>query len=72
MENFITCYFSDKYIESFKRIINGALKADLFLFCVMYIYSGFYVDVDMECIIPIDQVVSSYTTLVTATDFGSV
>ena len=40
--------FGKKYSDKFKELKNGAHKADLFRYCVLYLEGGVYMDIDME------------------------
>ena len=42
---FIKNYFDNSVIEAFNKIIPGAYKADLFRYCILYIYGGIYLDI---------------------------
>ena len=43
--DFIQNYFDDSVIEAFNKLIPGAYKADLFRYCILYIYGGIYLDI---------------------------
>lgn len=40
-------HFPSEVLEAFDILIPGAFKADLFRYCVLFIYGGVYADVDM-------------------------
>ena len=42
---FIQNYFDDSVINAFNKLIPGAYKADLFRYCILYIYGGIYLDI---------------------------
>jgi mannosyltransferase OCH1-like enzyme len=42
---FIQKYFDDDVINAFDKLIPGAYKADLFRYCILYIYGGIYLDI---------------------------
>ena len=42
---FIQKYFDDYVINAFDKLIPGAYKADLFRYCILYIYGGIYLDI---------------------------
>lgn len=71
IENFIKKHFSPQLLSFYKRIIAGSLKADMFRYCVLYIHGGFYIDVDISCVKPLDEVIDSHSTMVTTTDHCS-
>lgn len=47
---FIQKYFDTSVTDAFKRLIPGAYKADLWRYCVLYIYGGIYLDMKMKCV----------------------
>lgn len=71
IDKFIRRYFDNRVYASFKRIINGSLKADFFRYCVLYIHGGVYVDIDISCILPLTDGIIDFDIdeLVTATDY---
>ena len=42
---FIQQYFDHSIMDAFDRLIPGAYKADLFRYCILYIYGGIYLDI---------------------------
>ena len=54
-EQFIRVNFDRKVYNAYCRIIPGAFKADLWRYCVLYIYGGIYVDIDTICINSLDS-----------------
>lgn len=44
---FIRAHFPPEVLEAYHALIPGALKADLFRYCVLLIYGGVYADVDV-------------------------
>ena len=42
---FIQQYFDHSIMNAFDRLIPGAYKADLFRYCILYIYGGIYLDI---------------------------
>ena len=44
-ENFISKYFKPDVLYSYKKLLPGAYKADLWRYCVLYIYGGIYLDI---------------------------
>jgi mannosyltransferase OCH1-like enzyme len=45
--NFISLHFPKEVKEAYDALIPGAFKADLFRYCVLFIYGGVYADVDV-------------------------
>lgn len=48
--------FDKKVYESYQKIIPGAFKADLWRYCALFEFGGFYCDVDTVCIGSIDTI----------------
>lgn len=48
--NFIRDNFDNEVLESFDLLIPGAYKADLWRYCILYIYGGIYMDIKYRCI----------------------
>lgn len=71
IDQFIRQYFDDRVYFTYRRIINGSLKADFFRYCVLYIHGGVYVDVDLLCVSPLTDGIVCFDTdkLVTASDY---
>lgn len=49
-DNFIREHFDDKVYEAYKRVPLDVMRADLWRYCILYIYGGVYADADAECI----------------------
>jgi len=47
-------HFDENIYRAYCRIIPGGAKADLWRFCVLYIYGGVYIDIDTFCYNSID------------------
>ena len=48
--DFIKKNFDERVFDAYQRIIPGAFKADLWRYCVLYVYGGIYCDIDMVCL----------------------
>jgi hypothetical protein len=46
---FIQDNFKENVLNAYKKIMPGAYKCDLWRYCVLYIYGGFYADIDTLC-----------------------
>ena len=49
-ESFIKYYFDKRVYNAYCKIKPGAFKADLWSYCILYIFGGIYVDIDTLCI----------------------
>lgn len=47
---FIKSHFNEEVVDAFERLVPGAYKADLWRYCVLYIYGGIYLDMKMRCV----------------------
>jgi mannosyltransferase OCH1-like enzyme len=47
---FMEEYFSGRIFRVYEKLVPGAYKADLFRYCLLYIYGGVYIDADMYCL----------------------
>jgi hypothetical protein len=62
---FILEYYGKAYANFFKNIKDGPIRSDFWRICILYQFGGVYADVDIEPLIPIDEIVNSDTTLYT-------
>jgi FkbM family methyltransferase len=46
---FIEENFEENVVNAYNKIIPGAYKCDLWRYCILYIYGGFYADIDTLC-----------------------
>ena len=70
-EQFIRTHFDEKVWNAYQNIIPGAFKADLWRYCVLYVYGGVYVDVDTICISSIDQFLNETIEFMTPVDLNN-
>jgi hypothetical protein len=52
---FFQTYYTDIVLDAFNRL-NGAHKADLARYCLLYIYGGVYMDIKTELIKPLSEI----------------
>ena len=55
---FIKDNFPKKVLAAYDTLIPGAYKADLWRYCVLYIYGGVYVDIKAELLVSLNDVIS--------------
>lgn len=48
IKNFLSEHFNPDVLNAFNKLIPGAFKADLWRYCVLYIYGGIYLDIKYE------------------------
>jgi len=70
-ELFIQKYFDIRIYNTYRRLIPGAFKADLWRYCILYIYGGVYVDIDTICINCIDSFLNEDIEFMTPIDFNN-
>lgn len=55
-------------LKAYKKLIPNAFKADLFRYCVMYLYGGCYVDIAEVMLDGFNSVLDSETTFLSTVD----
>jgi mannosyltransferase OCH1-like enzyme len=70
-EQFIKKHFDLRVYNSYCRIIPGAFKADLWRYCILYIYGGVYVDIDTICLESIDLFLNEDIEFMTPIDLNN-
>lgn len=65
--------FSDEYVSMFNELPVPVMKADLWRIAIIYVYGGFYADLDVECVRPMKEWTKDNNTLVVGieTDGGN-
>jgi mannosyltransferase OCH1-like enzyme len=58
--------FIDK--KSFDSVTNWGAKADILRYQIVYLYGGVYIDIDFECLRPLDPLIKSHALFVTIGD----
>jgi len=69
--DFIKKHFDEKVYNAYSRIIPGAFKADLWRYCVLYIYGGIYVDIDTVCLGKVDSFLNEDIEFMTPIDLNN-
>ena len=57
-EEFIKDNFPSEVWEAYTRIKPGAFKSDLWRYCILHKYGGFYMDIDTVCLGQLDMFIS--------------
>jgi len=47
---FIQSYFDEDTIYAYDSLVPGAYKADLWRYCILYVYGGIYLDIKYKCV----------------------
>jgi hypothetical protein len=50
--SFIQSHFPEDVLRAYDTFIPGAYKADLWRYCILYIYGGIYLDIKYHCVPP--------------------
>ena len=64
--DFLEKYFSKDYANFFNRIPDGAIKADFWRACILYIFGGIYLDADVILKMPLINLIDKDTTFLTS------
>jgi len=70
-EQFIKKNFDERVYNTYCRIIPGAFKADLWRYCILFIYGGVYVDIDTICLGNIDAFLNEDIEFMTPIDLNN-
>jgi len=54
--SFLHQFYSQDVVKAFDKLKNGAHKADLLRYCLLYIYGGIYLDIKTELITPLTDI----------------
>jgi len=55
-KTFLKTYFQPKILNKFNSMKKGAHKADLFRYCILYLYGGYYIDIKSILIKPLNKI----------------
>jgi hypothetical protein len=56
---FIVDNYDADVLEAYDTLVPGAYKADLFRYCELYKNGGFYADIKLSCLIPLDRILEN-------------
>ena len=54
-KTFLLRNFGQTHVEVFNRLIVGPLKASFFRICLLYVHGGYYADIDLEPLVPLEN-----------------
>lgn len=69
-DEYIKLNFDPRVYKAYQKIIPGALKADLWRYCVLYIQGGVYIDLDTFCLGSIDDLLDEDIEFMTPIDLN--
>jgi hypothetical protein len=70
-DDFIKKNFDNRIYNAYCRIIPGAFRADLWRYCILYVYGGVYADMDTICINSIDLFLNEDIEFMTPIDLNN-
>ena len=70
-KSFIKNNFDEKIYNAYCKIIPGAFRADLWRYCILYIYGGVIVDLDSLSLNSIDDFLDDKIEFMTAIDLNN-
>jgi mannosyltransferase OCH1-like enzyme len=65
--DFLLEYFSKNYANFFDNIPDGPIKADFWRVCILYIFGGVYLDIDVKLLKPLDFIIPDDISFLTST-----
>jgi mannosyltransferase OCH1-like enzyme len=63
-------HFDNNVCTAYDMLLPGAYQADLFRYCLLYVYGGCYVDIQTQPFQPLSSVIEADTEFISAKDFG--
>lgn len=66
--DFINEHFGENYSKAYIKLYCGAFRADFFRYCYLYIKGGFWIDVFMDLIYPLDKLLDKDYNFITCLD----
>lgn len=72
---FLDYSYGKKYVDFFYSIKHGYNRGDFFRYCYLYKHGGYYSDIDIEHILPIEKYISTNTdffSVVSCLDIGHI
>lgn len=69
--NFIAESFNKEVLDAYDKIKVAAYKADLWRYCILYKYGGFYADIDTLCMGKIDDFTSKNIDYIVPVDLNN-
>lgn len=67
---FMRHFFQGEVYDAYNRMLPGAFKSDLWRYCILYTYGGFYIDIDSICLGSLNMFINEDTEFVAATDLN--
>jgi hypothetical protein len=69
-QELIKNHFPDYVLRAYRLLLAGAYKADLFRYCVLYLYGGVYCDSAIKPLVPFNRFIREDMDLVVPRDLG--
>lgn len=64
-------HFPAEVLWAYEQLIPGAFKADLWRYCVLYIYGGVYADIKLTALLPLNQIIHCDAYFATVIDIST-
>ena len=61
--------YTQKHVDIFKFLKDGPIKADFWRVCILNTYGGVYSDIDVELLVPIDEIMEKGVTFLSCGSF---
>lgn len=71
-EDFVLKYFGSEWHILYKSCPINVMRADIWRYMILYIYGGFYVDIDTVCKVPIDSWLNYKHSFIVSDDLDNV
>lgn len=68
--SYLSKNYPEDYLEAFDDLVPGAFKADFWRYAVIYKEGGVYIDVDFDCVKPLDEIIQEDDSLILVKDHG--
>lgn len=68
-KQFLIENYSQKHVDVFDFLLDGPIKADYWRVCVLNTYGGVYSDIDVELLVPIDEIIEDDVTFLSCGSF---
>jgi mannosyltransferase OCH1-like enzyme len=57
--------YSQEYVDLFNFLKDGPIKSDFWRVCILYKYGGVYCDIDVELLVPLDEIIEKDVSFLT-------
>lgn len=68
---FLRSHFDKRVADAYGKLTEGAFRADLWRYCVLYEHGGVYTDIDSVCKTPLDQIIGTDDEFIVPAEAGT-